>query len=141
YYIYTIRATDRIGVQLRAIKKAPDLLILDLSRKGRGRLGWNWQSQAKVAVDCMREAHPTAGILAITDDPWTYRWARFDLLGSRQSGRKGRVTPALSHVVFARETNIIENGKQEPPTFQGAARISVDGFYGDVDRTIEKLRA
>lgn len=140
YYIYTIRATDRIGVQLRAIKKAPDLLILDLSRAGRARLGWDWQSRAKEAVDCLRDVHPTAGILAITDDPWTYRAARFDLLGTTRPGRKGRVVPATSHVVFARETGIVEDSEQEPPVFQGAARISVDGFYGDVDRMIERLR-
>jgi hypothetical protein len=140
YYIYTIRASERISAQLQAIKTAPDLLLLDLSRTGRGRLGWNWQSRVREIVDRMREAHPTSGILAITDDPWTYQAARFDLLGSKNPGRKGRTTPATSHVVFARETSIVGNPEHDAPTFQGAARISVDGFYGEVDRTIEQLR-
>ena len=32
FYVYTIRERDRLGVQLRAITAAPDLMILDLSR-------------------------------------------------------------------------------------------------------------
>ena len=68
FFVYTIRERDRIGVQLRAILPAPDLMILDLSRAGRGRLGWNWLKRAKEAADCLREIHPDTSILAVTDD-------------------------------------------------------------------------
>lgn len=140
YYIFTIRAEDQIEVQLRAINDPPDLMILDLSRRGRTRLGWDWLARAKEMIDYLRKVHPATGILAITDDPWTFRATRFVLLGTARKSRKARVTPATSHVVLARETGIIESRGQEPPVYQGAERISVDGFYGEVDRTIEKLR-
>lgn len=141
YYVYTIRAGQRLGVELRAISKAPDLLILDLSRAARARLGWDWITSAAEMIGCIREVHPTAGILAITDDPWTYRAARFDLLGSRQPGRKGKVTPAPGHVVFSQNPGIVQDIGQQPNRFEGGTRISVDGFFGDVDRNIERLRA
>ena len=45
YYIYTIRAKDRLDEQLRAIKESPDLVIIDLSRAARARgVGLAWQS-------------------------------------------------------------------------------------------------
>lgn len=141
YYIYTIRAGEQIDVQLRAIKKAPDLLIVDLSRAARARLGWHWLTETQRVIKCMREVHPTAGILAITDDPWTYRAARFDLLGSKQPGRKGKVTPSSSHVVFSHAAGIVEDSDEDPLAFEGGDQFTVDGFFGDVDRTIEKLRS
>ena len=140
YYIFTIRAGDQIGAQLRAIKAAPDLMILDLTSRGRNRLGWNWLDRARNMIDHMRDLHSATGLLAITDDPWTYRAARFDLLGTARPGRRRRTTPAKSHVVFARETGIIEDSSQELPPYQGASQILVNGFYGEVDRTIEELR-
>lgn len=141
YFVYTIRVGERIAMQLRAIQKAPDLIIIDLSRAARARLGWHWLAEARSVIECMREVHPTAGILAITDDPWTYRAARFDLLGSKQPGRKGRVTPSTSHVVFSRTAGIVEDRDEAPPAFEGGTRLTVDGFFGAVDRNIEKLRA
>ena len=140
FFVYTIRERDRIGVQLRAILHAPDLMILDLSRAGRGRLGWNWLKRAKEAADCLREIHPDTSILAVTDDPWTYRAARFDILGTPTPGRKGRTTPARSKVLLASETAIIEGHQRPPAIYVGAAKIEVDGFFGDTDRTIETLR-
>ncbi|MEC5293242.1 hypothetical protein VSX64_20395 [Aurantimonas sp. C2-6-R+9] len=140
FFVYTIRERDRFGVQLRAIRTAPDLMILDLSRAGRGRLGWNWLKRAKEAVDCLHEVHSETGILAITDDPWTYRAVRFDILGIPTPGRKGRTTPARSKVVLATETEIIESRHRPPASYVGAGKIEVDGFFGETDRTIEKLR-
>jgi len=139
YYLYTIRAGDRLGVELRAIARAPDLLILDLSRNARDRLGWDWLKCAADMVRCLREIHPTAGILVIADDPWTYRAARFDLLGTRQAGHK-KMTPAVGHVVYSPTPGIVKDAGQPPFQFEGAARIEVDGFFGDVDRNIERLR-
>lgn len=140
YYVYTIRAGQRLAMELRSIARTPDLLLLDLSRAGRARLGWNWLKDATDMIGCIREIHPTAGILVLTDDPWTYRSARFDLLGSRQPGRKGKVTPAPGHVVFSQAAGIVQDYGQQPARFEGGDRIAVDGFFGDVDRNIERLR-
>lgn len=140
FYTYTIRAEDRLGVELRAIRKAPDLLILDLSRNARGRLGWDWVKKAEEMIARLREIHPTTGILAITDDPWTYRTARFELLGTRQPGRHRKITPADGHVIYSQAPDIVQPVGASAVLFDGGARIEVDGFFGEVDECIEGLR-
>ena len=140
YYIYTIRAKDRLDEQLRAIKGSPDLVIIDLSRAARARLGWNWPSQARDAIKRVREVQPDTGILALTDDPWVYRLTRFELLGSRKSGKKGKTVPAPGRVVFSPERSLLADARRSRPEFEGATEISIGGFFGEVDRTIEKLR-
>jgi len=141
YYIYTMRANDAVSRQLAAITESPHLFIIDLSRTARGRLGWNWQAQAKDVVDEIRKLHPDTAILALTDDPWAYRVARFEVLGSRKSGKKGKVFPASGRVVFAPENDILTDSQKPGPDFEGLADIEVDGFYGDSDHLIERLRS
>jgi hypothetical protein len=141
YFMYTARRDDRPDVELRAVKRPLDLLILDLSRNGRDRLGWDWLKRAGDMVTCLREIHPLAGILAIVDDPWTYRAVRFDLLGRVLFGRNGKVIPALGHVVYSPSAGIVQDAGQAIPPFEGGSIISVNGFYGDVDKNIERLRA
>lgn len=140
YFMFTARPDDRLGVELRGIKRPLDLLILDLSRNGRSRLGWEWLRRAREMVACMREIHPSAGILAIVDDPWSYRAVRFDVLGTRKPGKKGKVIPACGSVVYCPMPGILQDVGQRTPPFEGASSITIDGFYGDVDRNIERLR-
>lgn len=140
YYMFTARRDDRLGVELRAIKRPLDLLILDLSRNGRDRLGWDWVRRAGDMAAFMREIHPSAGILAVVDDPWSYRAVRFDVLGTKQQGKKAKVTPAPGAVIYCPSTGILQDVGQGAPSFEGATSITVNGFYGDVDRNIERLR-
>ncbi|WP_106640612.1 hypothetical protein [Allosphingosinicella vermicomposti] len=140
YYMFTVRRDDRLGVELRAIERPLDLLILDLSRNGRDRLGWDWVRRAGEMATCMREIHPSAGILAVVDDPWSYRAVRFDVLGTKQPGKKGKVIPAPGSVIYCPTTGILQDVGQRTPPFEGASSIAVDGFYGDVDSNIEHLR-
>ncbi|MFE1597523.1 hypothetical protein [Methylobacterium sp. ID0610] len=141
FYLYTLRAGDRIGVELRAIAKSPDLLILDLSRNGRDRLGWDWLERAKEMVNCIRTVHPTTGILVVADDPWTYRAARFDLLGVKLPGRKGKMMPATGHIVYSPTSGIVTDIGTRAIAIEGGAQPDADGFFGEVDRNIERLRA
>jgi len=140
YFMFTVRRDDRLGNELRAIKRPLDLLILDLSRNGRDRLGWDWVRRASEMVASLREIHPSAGILAVVDDPWSYRAARFDVLASRRSGKNGKAVPAPGSVVYCPTSGILQTVGQSAPPFEGALSITVDGFYGDVDRNIEHLR-
>ena len=119
YYIYTVRARDAVSRQLAAITKSPHLFIIDLSRTARGRLGWNWQARAKDVADEVRKLHPDTAILALTDDPWAYRVARFEVLGSRKSGKKGKVFPAPGRVVFAPENDVLTESQKPGPAFGG----------------------
>lgn len=140
FFLYTVRAGERLGIDLRAIKRAPDLLILDLNRTARNRLGWDWMRKASEMVACLREVHPGTGILAIADDPWTYATARFEILGTRRPGRNSKPTPATGHVAYSEVPEIVRPAGSGDTTFDGGNRIDVDGFFGDVDHNIEALR-
>jgi hypothetical protein len=140
FFLYTVRTGDRLGIDLRAIKRAPDLLILDLTRTARNRLGWDWVSKASEMVACLREVHPGTGILAIADDPWTYATARFEILGTRRSGRNSKLTPATGHVAYSEVPEIVRAVGSGDINFDGGDKIDVDGFFGDVDQNIEALR-
>ncbi|MBN9074886.1 MAG: hypothetical protein BGN87_20925 [Rhizobiales bacterium 65-79] len=140
FFLYTVRAGERLGVDLRAITRAPDLLILDLTRNARNRLGWDWVRKAADMVACLREVHPATGILAITDDPWTYGTARFEILGTHRPGRNGKAIPATGHVAYSEVPEIVRSAATGDTTFEGGGRIDVDGFFGDVDHNIEALR-
>lgn len=141
YYMYTVRASDAVGKILAAITESPHLFIIDLSRTGRGRLDWNWQAQARNAINEVRKMHPATAILALVDDPWTYRVARFEVLGSQASGKKGKVFAAPGRVVFAPENDILVESSERGPNFEGPTNIEVDGFFGDSDRLIERHRS
>lgn len=140
FFFYTVRADDRIGVELRAIKRSPDVLILDLTRNVRNRLGWDWVAKTSELVACMREVHPDTGILAVADDPWTYRMARFDILGTRRPGRNSKLVPAPGHVAYSEVADILRPVSAAPSPLVGGSRIDVDGFFGDTAQSIEAVR-
>lgn len=140
FFLYTLRAGERIGVDLRAIKRSPDLLILDLTRNARNRLGWNWVEKASEMVACLREVHPATGVLAIADDPWTYRTARFDILGTRRPGKNGKQIPAPGHVTYSQTPDIVQPVSIAPSAFEGGALIEAGGFFGDTAHGIEAVR-
>jgi hypothetical protein len=140
FFLYTLRTGERIGVDLRAIKLSPDLLILDLTRNARNRLGWDWVEKASEMVACLREVHPATGVLAIADDPWTFRTARFDILGTRRPGKHGKQIPAPGHVAYSETADIVQRVSTAPSPFEGGGRIDVDGFFGDAAHGIEAVR-
>lgn len=140
FFLYTVRSGERLGIDLRAIKRGPDLLILDLTRTARNRLGWDWVSKASEMVACLREVHPGTGILAIADDPWTYATARFQILGTRRPGRNSKPIPATGHVAYSEVPEIVRAVGSGDASFDGGNKIDVDGFFGNVDQTIEALR-
>lgn len=140
FFLYTIRGDSRIGLDLRAIQESPDLLILDLTRTARNRLGWDWVGKAVEMVSCLRQIHPTTGVLAITDDPWTYRTARFEILGNKRPGRHGKVIPSPGRVIYSETAEIVRPAVVGASVFEGGDSIEVDGFFGDAGLGIEAVR-
>ena len=140
YYMYTIRSDDRLSDQFSAIEKGVHLAIVDLSRAGRLRMGWNWRRRSRYAIRHFQKIHRGTGILVLVDDPWVYRFARFELLGSRKRRKKARVKPAQGDVVFSRERSMLVDSEWSSGEFHGATKISVNGFYGEVGRHLEVLR-
>lgn len=138
FFAFELRAGDRIGVAIRSITAPLNLLLVDLTKTGRQRLGWNWASRAREVVECLRTIHPSTGILVVTDDPWSHSAARFDILGVRKYGKKGKVLPANGETVLGLSGGILSNGRA--PEFEPVRKFSVGGFYGDVGRISEELR-
>lgn len=140
FFLYTLRVGEHLRADLKLIQPSPDLLILDMSRAARSRLGWNWVDKAAELVAYLREIHPVTGILAIADDPWTFRTVRFDVLGTKKPRRKGKLVPAPGHVVYSEVADMVRPVAATTSSFEGGGRIEVDGFFGDTGHRIEAIR-
>lgn len=138
FFAFELRAGDRIGVAIRSIAAPLNLFLVDLTKTGRQRLGWNWASRAREAVECVQTIHPSAGILVVTDDPWSHSATRFDILGVRKYGKRGKVLPAKGKTVLGLSGGILTNGPE--PEFEPVKTFRVGGFYGDTGRVSEDLR-
>lgn len=142
FFLYTIHHTDAVRRELAALGSPPDLLILDLFRRACNRLGRDWRDRAAKVVEEIRAAMPTVGILAVTEDPWTYDFARFDLLAIRPTGKKGRPAPAKSRIIFETEDAILSPATPVADApWEGAVRIKAGGFLGTLDSVIDELRS
>ncbi|WP_340645414.1 hypothetical protein [Phenylobacterium sp.] len=142
FYLFGIRANDPLERELRAIKTAPDIVILDLSKAGRARFGFDWLPAAKTAVESIRAAYPKTGILALTDDPWTYDAVRFDLLGRKTHPKRTHMTPAAGQALLMRDEGILASSNDAGDvSWRGAASMEVDGFVGQLSEVIGSFRA
>src|SRR5262249_43912724 len=61
FFLYEV-PVDRMASELRALRSAPDLFLLDLTKTGQGRLGRNWASDARKAVEAVAAAYSEMGI-------------------------------------------------------------------------------
>lgn len=144
FYLYSIHAADSVRQELRALEVGPDLFVLDLSKAGRGRLGKDWIVPAKESVEAFRSIYPETGILALTDDPWAFDAARFEVLGTHYSRRQGRssVIPSSSRTIYTPTSAIIQSsGADFKEPWAGAVRVAADGFAGQVDQTLRRFRS
>jgi hypothetical protein len=141
FFLFDIHASDNIGRELKAIDPAPDLILLDFLKTGRGRLGRDWIASAQKAVDTILAAHPSAGILAITDDPWTYDAVRFEVLGTRATAPAKRRKPSPARAVYAPSGAILNDpDNTEAPQWTSGTHILVDGFTGQLDGPVSHMR-
>jgi|GEM_PF-2244707 len=141
FFLFGLRANDPLERELRAIKSAPDIVILDLTKAGRSRLGWDWLPASKTALEKIRAAFPSAGILALTDDPWTYDATRFELLGVKAHPKRNHITPASGRTLLTRAEGILRPASAcDEDVWRGASTIDVDGFVGTTSEVIEAFR-
>jgi len=141
FFLYQLRPNDNLARELKKVGAAPDLILLDLCRSARGRLGRDWISNARKAVDAMRAAFPDTGILAVTDDPWSCDAARFEVLGTRQPNGVTKMRPAPSRVLYGDESGILGDGSAAPMQWVGGTSVVADGFTGNLEGTVARLRA
>ncbi|WP_226637910.1 hypothetical protein [Brevundimonas poindexterae] len=142
FFLFGVGANDPIEREMKALKRSPDVVILDLSKGGRSRLGFDWLETAAKALATIKTAYPDAGVLALTDDPWTYDAARLDLLGRKLPGRRGAIVPANAQTVLTRTDGILSPLVAEGATlWRGAEEIQVDGFVGSANEVIARFRS
>jgi hypothetical protein len=139
FYLYGLGRDDRVGTMARKLKTPPDIIIVDLTRTGRNRLGRNWVELAKQTCAALREIHPDAGVMAITDDPWAFDAARFEMFGTQGRGRKATTTPCGSSTIFMSSPAII--GIDDEIQWHGADQFTVRGFAGELTAVVDDLRA
>lgn len=76
--------------------RKPDVLLIDLQRRARARLGENWKAKVSNAIARMRNGDMDLPMLVITDDPFVAGFARREFAAEP----KGRARKKLWPVTF-----------------------------------------
>jgi hypothetical protein len=142
FYLFEIGSSENVARELRAIGEAPNLVVLDFSKAGRSRLGRDWIVVAQKTVEAINAAWPDAGFLAVTDDPWSFDAARFDVLGARIAGSAKRRKPAPARAIYSSSSAILGGSETtEAHRWTGGTLIVVDGFTGHLDAPVSHMRS
>lgn len=138
YFLYGARRGDEIG--FRKIRGGLDLIIFDLTKKGRLRLGEDWVVTISRMYRHLRKLFPFAGVVAVTEDPWSFDKARFGIFNDEPSQLRNRVVrPSRSLTVTAISSSILCD-RTEKPTWVGGGDVRAKGFNGEGRAVAEQLR-
>ncbi|MBR0667616.1 hypothetical protein GXW71_24895 [Roseomonas hellenica] len=142
YFAFSLRADDAAAARINAAALPLDALLLDLTRRGRARLGLHWRERIRELTAKVEAAHRGIGVVALTDDPWTFDAVRFEALAieTRVRARVER-KPCLSEVVFAVDSAVAAPAQETPTQWRGCERIAVEGFGGDLVAEVARLRS
>lgn len=138
YFLFGLRTGDEAS--LHKVHGPLDLIVFDLTRTGRGRLGDEWVERATRTFKSMRKAFPKAGVIAITEDPWAFDKARFEIFRSAPELGKGKPRSAKSKTITAMSSSILQT-ETAPPSWSGCERVEVKGFNGPGAKVGDDLRA
>ncbi|NTE55800.1 hypothetical protein G6M78_12040 [Agrobacterium tumefaciens] len=137
YYLYGGRKNEEIS--FRKIKGGLDLIIIDLTRTGRGRLGEDWVVRAARMYRHLRNLFPDAGVIAVTEDPWSFDKARFEIFSENGELRSRANRPAKSLTITSMSSSILKDAT-DIPTWYGCGVVGAKGFNGDGRTVAEDLR-
>lgn len=139
YYLYGARRGDEM--LFRKIRGGLDLIIFDLTRTGRGRLGDDWVGTTTRMYRHLRKLFPTAGMVAVTEDPWSFDKVRFEIFSDEPfEARRRNLPPSKSLTITSMSSSILAD-PSEMPTWSGGGTIDAKGFNGDGTSVVERLRA
>lgn len=142
YFAFSLRADDVSGARLNATALPLDVLLLDLTRRGRARLGLDWRARIRDLTAKVEAAHRGIGVVALTDDPWTFDAVRFEALATETRVRvKVERQPCPSEVVFALDSAVGAPAQHAPAEWRGCERLAVEGFGGDLVGEVARLRS
>ncbi|ASP70518.1 hypothetical protein CDO28_02460 [Sinorhizobium meliloti] len=138
YFLYGLRMGDELS--MRKVGGGLNLILFDLTRTGRGRLGDQWVERATRIFKMMRKLFPGTGFLAITEDPWTFDKARFDIFSEGTDLRARKAPPARSMTITALSSSVLESA-DNAVVWVGAETIYAKGFNGPGRKVADDLRA
>ncbi|MCC2610853.1 hypothetical protein [Neorhizobium petrolearium] len=137
YYLYGARKGDEIT--FRKIRGGLDLIIFDLTRTGRGRLGDDWVTAATRIYKVMRKLFPDSGVIAVTEDPWAFDKARFEIFSEISVARGRSVRPAMSRTITSLNSSALVDA-DSIRNWSGCGVVDAKGFNGDGRTVADKLR-
>ena len=142
FFSFSLRAADVANAKINSAALPIDVLLIDLTRRGRARLGLTWRDRVRELVAKVEAAHRGIGVLALTDDPWTFDAVRFGALATETRVR-GKIERNIcpSEVVFATDSDVAAPTEAAAVEWRGCERISVEGFGGELVTELAQLRA
>lgn len=142
FFSFSLRADDAANARINAATLPIDVLLIDLTRRGRARLGLTWRDKIRGLTAKIEAAHRGIGVIALTDDPWTFDAVRFEALAT-ETRMRGRVDREVcpSEVVFATDSAVAGPTQEAAVEWRGCERIAVEGFGGEIVTEVAQLRA
>jgi hypothetical protein len=137
YYLHGARYGEEIS--FRKIKGGLDLIIIDLTRRGRNRLGEDWAARSRRVYQVLKKLFPRAGIVAVTEDPWSFDKARFEIFNDNIAAKSRAARPAKSITITSMSSSIL-NDEKHAPSWSGGGVVGAKGFNGDIRKVADDLR-
>ncbi len=142
FFSFSLRADDAANARIDTAALPIDVLLIDLTRRGRARLGLAWRDKIRSLTAKIEAAHRGIGVIALTDDPWTFDAVRFDALAIETRVRRKvdrKVCP--SEVVFATDSAVAVPTPEAAVEWRGCERVAVEGFGGELVAEVAQLRS
>lgn len=115
----TIETLRRAGLDCGRPGRRPDIILVDLTRRGRNNLGENWRAEADKFFLLLRDFYgpgcPPA--LAVTDDVFALQSMRWKTLKDYETSRDAAPSPKLpasAHLVINVRTDILDTEEAAP---------------------------
>jgi hypothetical protein len=138
YYLYGARYGEEIS--FRKLKGGLDVILIDLTRTGRNRLGEDWVARSRRVYQVLKKLFPSAGIVAVTEDPWSFDKARFEIFNDNPGLKNRAVRPAKSLTITSMSSSILAD-PSHAPSWSGCSIVGAKGFNGDGRKVADNLRA
>ncbi len=125
--------------------RRPDIILIDLTRRARNRLGKNWRQPLARFLSIVRDLYGTEcpPVLAVTDDVFVLQALRWEIIKEfdiRRSTITHHKRPAKSHVVLNSKPDLLG---QESASGTGLSQITAEVYGADVLEVVDsglKLR-
>lgn len=136
YYLFGAGAQTNLATDLAQPPPGIRIVLLDLTRTGRGRFADDWSIAINRLIAVARSRLPGIPILAVTDDPWVHQDMTWRHLKKHSGDTHQR--PAPGSAILATD-RLIAAPAQPPVDYTGCETIAARGFAGQLDPLIDRI--